>query len=138
MFACVWLLLVAREGHQWRSVDHEEGRGYPRARLRGVGPERAWVRSPQASKDAVFVLKLRIEGRQRFITIGKHGAPWKVELARAKARSLLGRVVDGRDPASDGDERTKAMLVREVADLFLSEHVRSSGSPERQRRTSTS
>jgi hypothetical protein len=75
--------------------------------VRGFGVRRQ-------AKDAVFVLKLRIEGRQRFITIGKYGAPWTVELARAKARALLGQVIEGRDPATDRDDRKKAMLVRDT------------------------
>ena len=29
----------------------------------------------------VYMLKARINGRQRWITIGRHGAPWTVEKA---------------------------------------------------------
>jgi hypothetical protein len=36
-------------------------------------------------------------GRQRFVTIGPHGAPWTPELARKQAKRLLGLVANGKD-----------------------------------------
>jgi hypothetical protein len=43
-------------------------------------------------RDASYVLKVRVHGRQRFLTIGKHGAPWTPETARMRARRLLGEM----------------------------------------------
>jgi integrase len=45
-----------------------------------------------------YILKYRSAGRQRFITIGAHGAPWTPDTARREARRLLGLVAAGRDP----------------------------------------
>lgn len=36
----------------------------------------------------VYVVKVRINGRQRWITIGQHGAPWTVETARKEAQRV--------------------------------------------------
>jgi len=60
-------------------------------------------------------------GRQRFVTIGPHGAPWTPELARREAKRLLGLVANGKDPA---DEKAKARLqaadtLRVIADQYL-------------------
>jgi integrase len=37
-----------------------------------------------------YVLRLNVDGRQRWYRIGKHGDPWTVEMARAEARRVLG------------------------------------------------
>ena len=70
---------------------------------------------------ATYVLKYRVFGRQRFVTIGPHGAPWTPELARREAKRLLGLVANGKDPA---DEKAKARMqardtLRAVADQYL-------------------
>ncbi|MBR1033098.1 site-specific integrase [Bradyrhizobium liaoningense] len=70
---------------------------------------------------ATYVLKYRVFGRQRFVTIGPHGAPWTPELARREAKRLLGLVANGKDPA---DEKAKARLqsadtLRVIADQYL-------------------
>lgn len=55
--------------------------------------------------DAIaYVLKSRTaEGRQRWHTIGRHGAPWTPDTARDEARRLLGEVAKGaiRQPTSN-------------------------------------
>src|SRR5262249_5545391 len=47
-----------------------------------------------------FCLKYRIGGRQRWITIGRFGSPWTIEMARRHVRKLLGQVADNKDPAA--------------------------------------
>lgn len=43
------------------------------------------------SGDAVsYRLKLRVNGRQRFVTIGRHGHPWSPDTARKHALKILG------------------------------------------------
>ncbi|WP_420969652.1 hypothetical protein [Bradyrhizobium sp. B120] len=42
-------------------------------------------------------------GRQRFVTIGPHGAPWTPALAPKEAKRLLGLVANGKDPVDDKD-----------------------------------
>jgi integrase len=54
-----------------------------------------------------YVIKYRVFGRQRFVTIGSHGAPWTPEQARKEARRLLGLVAAGKDP---GIEKAEARL----------------------------
>ena len=51
------------------------------------------------------------EGRQRWHTIGRHGAPWTPETARAEATRLLGKVVDGIDPSAVKQAKRKAATV---------------------------
>jgi integrase len=54
--------------------------------------------------DAVYVTKYRTFGRQRFVTIGRHGSPWTPDLARREAKRLLGLVAAGKDPQTDKAE----------------------------------
>lgn len=74
-------------------------------------------------RDRVFVLKYRLNGRQRWYTIGKHGSPWTVERARNEARRILGAVAEGQDPATQKQSERDLPTVAELADLFLAEHV---------------
>ena len=41
------------------------------------------------------------DGRQRTYTIGKHGSPCSLEMARQEARRILGVVASGADPMAD-------------------------------------
>src|SRR5213592_4788280 len=70
--------------------------------------------------DAVsYFLKYRTaEGRQRWHTIGRHGAPWTSETARDQARRLLGEKVRGADPAADKQAQRKAVTVAELCDAY--------------------
>jgi integrase len=76
----------------------------------------------QKGKAVAYVLKYRTaEGRQRWHTIGRHGAPWTPETAREEARRLLGEVVDGGDPAAAKLAKRRAATVAELCDLYLSD-----------------
>jgi integrase len=70
----------------------------------------------------VFVVKCRVKGRQRFITIGRHG-PVTVDQARGKAIAILSEAKNGNDPAADADRARKAPTVRGLGERFLEEHV---------------
>jgi len=48
--------------------------------------------------DPIYVVKYRVFGKQRFVTIGRHGV-WTPEKARREAKRLLGLVATGTDPA---------------------------------------
>ena len=48
-----------------------------------------------------YLLRYRLNGRQRFITIGRHGSPWTPDSARTEARRLLGLVASRTDPANE-------------------------------------
>ena len=59
-----------------------------------------------------YVLMYRTrEGRQRRLTIGRHGAPWTPHTARDEALRLLGEIVRGAAPAADKGEAREAMTV---------------------------
>jgi integrase len=70
--------------------------------------------------DAIaYVLKSRTaEGRQRWHTIGRHGAPWTPDCAREEARRLLGEVAKGGDPAAEKQVKRKAETVEELCDAY--------------------
>ena len=69
-----------------------------------------------------YVLKYRTnEGRQRWLTIGKHGSPWTPDTARQKAIQVLGAVVSGQDPAANKTALRRAVTVSEICDLYLAD-----------------
>lgn len=85
--------------------------------VRGFGVRRQ-------TRDPIFVLRYRHQRRERWITIGIHGAPWTVDKARKEAQRLLGIVAEGFDPAIDRDRERSAPTVTELANQFLERHAR--------------
>ena len=76
----------------------------------------------QLGEAIVYVLKYRTaEGRQRWFTIGQHGAPWTPESARKQARQLLGDVARKGDPATEKRAARKAQTVSELCDLYFAD-----------------
>jgi len=76
----------------------------------------------QKSDAIAYILKYRTnEGRQRWMTIGRHGAPWTPDEAREEARRVLGGVVAGEDPSADKIARRKASTVSELCDQYLAD-----------------
>ena len=69
------------------------------------------------------MIKYRINGRQRWYTIGRHGSPWTPELARKEAFRLLGEVAHGEDPSEKRSINRAAITFRELCDLYLAEGV---------------
>src|SRR3954469_12654657 len=61
-----------------------------------------------------YVLKARVAGRQRWVTIGRHGA-LTPDQARTEARRLLGSIAGGPDPAGLRDTAKAAATVDELA-----------------------
>jgi integrase len=74
----------------------------------------------QRSEAVAYVLLFRTpEGRMRRYTIGRHGAPWTPEAARAKALAVLAEAqVKGADPAADKQAKRKAETVNELCDAY--------------------
>lgn len=70
-----------------------------------------------------YCLKYRVGGRQRWYTIGRHGAPWTPEKARTEALRLLGLVAAGKDPAKDKAAGREARTVKQLGEKFLEEHA---------------
>jgi integrase len=88
----------------------DEGRGA----VTGFGARR------QKGAALAYIVKYRtVDGRQRWATIGRHGAPWTPEMARDEARRLLGEVAKGGDPARTKQEARQAATVGELCDDYL-------------------
>jgi integrase len=84
------------------------------ASLSGFGARR------QRGNAISYVLFYRTkEGRQRWFTIGRHGAPWTPDSARDEARRLLGDVANNVDPAADKRAARNAQTVSELCDMYL-------------------
>jgi integrase len=86
------------------------------ASLTGFGARR------QQSEAVSYILYYRNhEGRQRWHTIGRHGAPWTPEQARGEAKRLLGDVAHKGDPAAEKRAKRNAKTVEELCDLYLAD-----------------
>jgi integrase len=84
--------------------------------LSGFGARR------QKGNSIAYVLFYRThEGRQRWFTIGRHGAPWTPETAREEAKRLLGEVARHADPAADKRAKRNAKTVAELCDAYLAD-----------------
>jgi integrase len=69
-----------------------------------------------------YVLHYRTaEGRQRWFTIGQHGAPWTPDSAREEAKRLLGTVVIGDDPVAVKRSKRQALTISALCDLYVKE-----------------
>lgn len=69
----------------------------------------------------VYCLRYRAGARQRSITIGVHGSPWKADTARSEAFRLLAEISAGADPLMARQELRQATTVAELIDLYLDE-----------------
>lgn len=65
-----------------------------------------------------YLIQYRAEGRSRRYTIGTHGI-WTPEMARREAKTLLGRVAQGEDPAEERAELNKAMSMKALCELYM-------------------
>ena len=77
-------------------------------------------------RDAVYVLKYRFRGQQRFYTIGPNGAPWVPETARKEAKRLLGMLESNEnptDPAADRDSTKSQPTFEQYAERYLTEYA---------------
>src|SRR5271170_173419 len=61
------------------------------------------------------------EGRQRWVTIGRHGAPWTPDTAREEAKRLLGVVVTGGDPAAAKSAKRGAATVADLCEQYFAD-----------------
>ena len=92
------------------STAWDEGKGA----VAGFGARR------QKGDAVAYVVKYRTaDGRQRWATIGRHGAPWTPDMARDEARRILGEVAKGGDPARAKREARQATTVAELCDHYL-------------------
>jgi len=74
------------------------------------------------SRDRVYLVKTRINSRQRILTIGRHGrGSWGPESARREAIRLLGLIRDGKDPATDRDRAKAAPELTTLSERYVIE-----------------
>src|SRR6516164_7850431 len=79
-----------------------------------------FVARRQKSEAVSYLVYYRTTGgRQRWHKIGRHGAPWTPETARAEAQLILGEVVSGADPAAEKRAARKATTIAELCDAYL-------------------
>lgn len=97
---------------QPRQIVWDDGKGS----VPGFGARR------QEGAAVAYILKYRTaDGRQRWQTIGRHGAPWTPDTARAEARRILAEVAKGSDPAGEKQEARKAETVADLCDAYLAD-----------------
>ena len=74
----------------------------------------------QSGEGVSYFLKYRTgDGRQRWMTIGRHGSPWTPDTARDRARQFLGEIVAGADPSGEKIAKRKALTVTELCDRYF-------------------
>ncbi|WP_462120076.1 tyrosine-type recombinase/integrase [Methylorubrum extorquens] len=74
----------------------------------------------QKSEAVSYGVKYRTAaGEQRWATIGRHGAPWTPDLARAEARRIMGEVAQGGDPSRERQGQRTAMSVADLCAAYL-------------------
>ncbi len=69
-----------------------------------------------------FVLRYRIDNRERRLTIGSY-PDWSVNAAREEAKAIKRLVDIGRDPLQERDDRRSAPTVADLAKRYLEEHA---------------
>src|SRR5205085_210116 len=85
--------------------------------VRGFG-----VRCQRAKR--IYILKATIAGRQRWFSIGEHGAPWTPDTARAEAQRLWGEIRGGTDLAAVREARRHRPTMTHLCARYLEEHAR--------------
>ncbi len=69
-----------------------------------------------------FVVSYRVQGRKRIMVLGKYGV-LTLDEARKKARKVLGKVTDGRDPSRERMDLLKSPTMSDLAKRYLSDHA---------------
>lgn len=69
-----------------------------------------------------YVLKYRRAGVQRWVTIGRHGAPFTPATARQEAQRLIAELLDGKDPANEKAQKREAASLSSFAERYLKEY----------------
>jgi integrase len=90
--------------------------------VRGFG-----IRCQRAKK--IYLLKAAIAGRQRWFSIGEHGAPWTPDLARKEAQRLWGEIRSGTNLAALREARRTRPTMADLCDRYLEEHAREHKKP---------
>jgi integrase len=82
------------------------------------------------ARDQTYLVKTRIKGKQRILTIGRHGrGAWGPETARREAQRLLGLIRDGKDPSAERDARKIAPTLASFVQRFTDEYASAQHKP---------
>lgn len=83
--------------------------------VRGFGARR------QTADGVYFVLKKRVNGKSRWMTIGRLGSPWTLDKARQEAKRLMYAIASGEDPTAKKREqqRAEADTLKSVIERYL-------------------
>ena len=76
----------------------------------------------RASGRKYYVVQFRSNGRERRMTLGRHG-PLTPDIACRRALALIAEAKNGTDPATERDTARNAVTMASLADRFLTEHV---------------
>jgi integrase len=79
------------------------------------------------AKSIAYVVKFRASGKQRFVTIGRHGDPWTPKSAREEARKILGGST--RDTASVLDPDSINLSLASFAQRYIDGYARPQKKP---------
>lgn len=101
------------------------------AELRGFG-----IRTERTGTKT-FIVRYRPKGQgragsKRFVSIGRYGA-LTAEEARQRAKTILGAVAAGEDPAGSSVSKGRPLTFGEAVELFLVEHVNAKRKPATER-----
>ncbi|MBT3071447.1 tyrosine-type recombinase/integrase [Rhodomicrobium sp. Az07] len=76
-----------------------------------------------ANGTVTFFVKTRVNGKQRWFTIGKRGSPWTVETARREALAILANAAEGKDRTEEKRrERASTFTLGELAVEYFNHH----------------
>ena len=101
---------------------------WPRGRRFGIAKCAASVSA--IGRGIASICSTWIKGRQRILTIGRHGrGAWGPESARREAIRLLGMIRDGKDPATERDEAKAAPDLAAFAARYMAEYARAHKKP---------
>ncbi len=84
--------------------------------VRGFG-----VRCQRLAKN--YVVKTRVNGQQRWFTIGEHGSPWTPDAARKEAMRVLTDIHKGLDLAALRSGQRVPPTMAELCERYLQEHA---------------
>jgi integrase len=79
------------------------------------------ARRQKSTSISYIVFYRTVEGRQRVLTIGRHGSPWTPDAARKEAKRVLGSVAGGADPSEEKQSKRHAENVSQLCDFYLAD-----------------
>lgn len=74
-------------------------------------------------RDRKYIVKSRINGKQRQFTIGLHGSPWTPANARNEAKQILGKIASGEDLHSIREGEKKQLTVKDLTERFIDDYA---------------